>query len=385
MPVPLLDLNAQHRPLESELKVAFERVLHSGQFIGGPDIAEFEREIATFTGAKYAVGVSSGTDALLLALMALDIGPGDEVLCPSFTFFATAGCVSRLGATPVFVDSLIETFNIDTDDAARKITARTKAIIPVHLFGQCADMHAVLSLAERHKLHVIEDAAQSLGATYNAKSAGTMGKFGIYSFFPTKNLGALGDAGMLVCNDSNLAEKARILRNHGMSPRYYHQMIGGNFRLDSLQAAFLRVKFPHYQDYVAKRRRNAAVYTTTLSKIPKCALASDRVAVRSPETTIILPVAGPGQFHIWNQYTIRVVGNGQRDRLRAHLASREIASEIYYPVPLHAQECYRAKANALDFPGANTLAAEVLSLPNHSELLPDQLDQVCGAVSEFIA
>jgi dTDP-4-amino-4,6-dideoxygalactose transaminase len=381
MTVPLLDLNAQNGPLESELKQAFERVLRSGQFISGPDVALLEEEMVKFTGAQHAVGLSSGTDALLVALMALDIGPGDEVLCPSFTFFATASSVARLGAVPVFVDSYLDTFNIDMTDAARKTTPRTKAIIPVHLFGQCANMGRVLELATTHKLHVIEDAAQSIGAAYQGRSAGTLGTFGIYSFFPTKNLGALGDAGMLVTNDSRLAEKVRILRNHGMNPRYYHQMIGGNFRLDSLQAAFLRVKLPHYHEYVANRQRNARFYNEELAKLSGCTF-SNLPGVSSAR--IILPVAQEGMVHIWNQFTIRVLGNGMRDKLRAHMASRGIASEIYYPVPLHQQECFRYLNQGGNIPNASTLATQVLSLPIHSELSTNQLRQVVDAISEFL-
>ena len=268
MNVNLLDLKAQNGALEPELREAFLRVLRSGHFILGPEVEKFERVLAEFTGAKYALGVSSGTDAILLALMALDIGPGDEVLCPSFTFFATAGCVSRVGAKPVFVDSCPVCFNLDLRDAAKRITPRTKAILPVHLFGQMADMDGVLNLASKHGLRVIEDAAQAMGATYHGKQAGTMGDFGTISFFPTKNLGALGDAGALLTNDAALFAKAKILRLHGMDPKYYHQVVGGNFRLDALQAAMLSVKLPHFNDYTAARRRNATLYTERLSKLP---------------------------------------------------------------------------------------------------------------------
>src|SRR4051812_10066730 len=301
MAVPLLDLNAQNIPLEAELKSVFDRVLKSGQFILGPEVQKFETEIASFTGAKHAIGVSSGTDAILLALMALDIQPGDEVLCPTYTFFATAGCVARIGAVPVFVDALPETFNLDVADAIRKISPRTKAIIPVHLFGQCADMDAVMELAKAHKLAVIEDAAQSLGARYKGRGAGTIGTFGTYSFFPSKNLGGLGDGGLLVTNDDALAERAMLLRTHGSKPKYYHKYIGGNFRLDALQAAFLRVKLPHYTEYTARRRANAAYYTEKLSKLPGVVLASDYKATDGNGTKLVLPVARPECDHIWNQ------------------------------------------------------------------------------------
>jgi dTDP-4-amino-4,6-dideoxygalactose transaminase len=253
MNVNLLDLKAQNGALEPELNEAFLRVLRSGHFILGPEVERFERALAEFTGAKHALGVSSGTDAILVALMALGIGPGDEVLCPSFTFFATAGCVARVGATPVFVDSCPVCFNLDVRDAARRITPRTKAIIPVHLFGQAAEMDGVLELAAKSGLKIIEDAAQAMGATYRGKQVGTLGDFGTISFFPTKNLGALGDAGALLANDTALFERAKILRMHGMEPKYYHQVVGGNFRLDALQAAMLSVKLPHFNGYTAAR------------------------------------------------------------------------------------------------------------------------------------
>ena len=251
MNVNLLDLKAQNGALEPELNEAFLRVLRSGHFILGPEVDRFERALAEFTGAKHALGVSSGTDAILVALMAHGIGPGDEVLCPSFTFFATAGCVARVGATPVFVDSCPVCFNLDVRDAARRITPRTKAIIPVHLFGQPAEMDGVLDLARRHGLRVIEDAAQAMGATYRGRQVGTLGDFGTISFFPTKNLGALGDAGALLTNDTALFERAKILRMHGMDPKYVHQVVGGNFRLDALQAAMLSVKLPRFDGYSA--------------------------------------------------------------------------------------------------------------------------------------
>src|SRR5688572_8975611 len=290
MAVPLLDVNAQNLPLERELNEAFLRVLRTGQFCMGPDVGAFEGELAKFAGLKHAIGLSSVTDAILLALMALDIKAGDEVLCPTFTFFATAGCIARAGATPVFVDADPLTFNLDVADAAKKITPKTKAIIPVHLFGQSANMDAVMELARKHKLAVIEDAAQSLGAKYNGRSVGSIGTFGTYSFFPSKNLGALGDAGMVVANDDALAEKARLLRTHGAKPKYYHKLVGANFRLDSIQAAFLRVKLPHYNDYTKRRKANAAYYTEKLSKIPGVALASDSA---EGSAKIILPVAQP--------------------------------------------------------------------------------------------
>ena len=391
MNVNLLDLKAQNAALEPELHEAFLRVLRSGHFILGPEVEKFERALAEFTGAKHALGVSSGTDAISVALMALDIGPGDEVLCPSFTFFATAGCVARVGATPVFVDSCPVCFNIDLCDAARRITPRTKAILPVHLFGQAAEMDGVLALAREHKLRVVEDAAQAMGATYRGRQVGTMGDFGTISFFPTKNLGALGDAGALVTNDDALFERAKILRMHGMNPKYYHQVIGGNFRLDALQAAMLSVKLPHFNDYTAGRRRNAALYTERLSQVPGVQEAESKdlgcAVSGSSETTarVVLPSAYSHNGHIWNQYTLRVIGQGQRDALRSHLTARGIGSEIYYPLPLHEQGCFLHlgyKPN--DIPVAHRLAGEVLSLPIYPEIPAQQIEQVCAAIAEFL-
>jgi dTDP-4-amino-4,6-dideoxygalactose transaminase len=391
MTVNLLDLKAQNGALEPELQEAFLRVLRSGHFILGPEVEKFERALAGFTGAKHALGVSSGTDAILLALMALGIGPGDEVLCPSFTFFATAGCVARVGAKPVFVDVCPVCFNLDVRDAVKKITPRTKAILPVHLFGQSADMDGILNLAREHKLHVIEDVAQAMGATYRGNQAGTMGDFGTISFFPTKNLGALGDAGALVTNNPELFEKAKILRLHGMEPKYFHPMIGGNFRLDALQAALLSVKLPHFNGYTEARRRNAARYTQRLIHLPGVVEAGPedcgcaRAATSAATTRILLPVAYPHNGHIWNQYTLRVIGAGKRDALRAHLTARGIGSEIYYPLPLHEQECFAYLGyQPGDFPVAHRLAGEVISLPIYPEIPAEQIEQVCAAIADFL-
>jgi dTDP-4-amino-4,6-dideoxygalactose transaminase len=389
MTVNLLDLKAQNGALDAELKAAFERVLRSGYFILGPEVEKFERDLGAFADARHALGVSSGTDALLLALMALGIGPGDEVLCPSFTFFATAGCVSRVGATPVMVDSLPSTFNLDVRDAERRVTPRTRAIIPVHLFGQAADMDAVLALAAKHDLRVIEDAAQALGAAYRGRPVGTLGDFGVASFFPTKNLGALGDAGALVTQDAALAERARILRVHGMEPKYHHQFIGGNFRLDALQAALLSVKLPHAAAYTAARCRNAELYTARLAALPNVRVASAADDVVSPTESeaarLVLPAVLPGNDAIWNQYTLRVCDAGGRDALRTHLAARGIGSEIYYPVPLHEQKCFAALGyQPEELPWAHRFAGEVLSLPIYPELPEVQLEEVCAAIAEFL-
>jgi dTDP-4-amino-4,6-dideoxygalactose transaminase len=382
MNVGLLDLKAQNGALEPELREAFLRVLRSGIFILGPEVDRLEKALAEFSGARHALGVSSGTDAILLALMALGIGPGDEVLCPSFTFFATAGCVARVGAKPVFVDSDPVSFNLDLRDAARRITPRTKAILPVHLFGQAADMDGVLELAQAHGLRVIEDAAQAMGATYHDRQVGTLGDFGTISFYPSKNLGALGDAGALLTNDAELARKVRVLRLHGMDPKYYHRAIGGNFRIDALQAALLSVKLPHFSDYTAARRRNAALYTERLAALPGVRVAA---LPEEPGASLLLPATLPGRGHIWNQYTVRVPGAGRREALRAHLTARGIGWDIYYPVPLHEQECFSyLDHRAEDFPVAHRLAGEALSLPIYPELGAEAVGQVCSAVEEFL-
>jgi dTDP-4-amino-4,6-dideoxygalactose transaminase len=378
MAVPLLDVNAQNLALESELKAAFERVLYSGQFIMGQEIAELERSIAAMVRVKHAIGVSSGTDAILLALMALGIGPGDEVLCPTFTFFATAGCIARAGALPVFVDADPHTFNLDVDDAARKVSSKTKAIFPVHLFGQCADMDPVMDLAKERGLHVIEDAAQSLGARYKGKSAGSIGTFGTFSFFPSKNLGGLGDGGMLVCNDDELAEKARLLRIHGSKPKYHHKLIGGNFRLDTLQAAFLSVKLPHYEKYTRKRQANASYYSENLNKLGGAVF--DNNSTEADRTVkFILPHAMPECEHIWNQYTIRILG-GARDKVRKDLTDHGIGSEIYYPIPMHRQECFSYCHAQESCPTASMLADQVLSIPIYPELSRAQQEEIITVI-----
>jgi len=380
MAVPLLDLCAQNLPLESELRNAFDRVLASGHFIMGPDVGFLEAEIASLVGAKYAIGVSSGTDAILLALMALGIEAGDEVLCPSFTFFATAGCIARVGAKPVFVDSDPATFNISVAEAKRKLTSRTKAIIPVHLFGQCAEMDSIMELARSNGLFVIEDAAQSLGARYKGRFAGTLGDFGSFSFFPSKNLGAFGDAGLIVTNDDGLREKASILRTHGSKPKYYHKYIGGNFRIDTLQAALLRVKLPHYHRYTEQRKANAAYYSDKLSQI-------DGVTFQTGEndsnTRLILPKVQDDRDHIWNQYTLRVPGKGRRDQLRRLLTEAGIGTEIYYPRPMHLQDCFSQSGAAVQSscPVAELLANEVLSIPIYPELTTAQQEAVVRQLS----
>lgn len=368
MPVPLLDLNQQNAALHPQLVAAFERVLRSGHFILGAEVDAFEKEAAQFLGAKHAISVSSGTDAILVALMALDLTPGDEVICPSFTFFATAGCIARAGATPVFADSLADSFNLDPADVARRITLRTRAIMPVHLFGQSADLDPILALAQQHNLAVIEDTAQGLSAKYRGRACGTWGDFGTYSFFPSKNLGGFGDGGLVTTQRDDLAEKVRLLRTHGAKPKYYHQRVGGNFRLDALQCALLRAKLPHLPAYSAARQRNAAFYSEKLAGL----------------SGITLPVTLPANDHIWNQYTLRISGAGRRDALRQHLTTAGIGHEIYYPLPLHQQECF-AHLPKVKLPVAEQLALEVLSIPIFPELTSGQKDEVVAALRAFAA
>jgi dTDP-4-amino-4,6-dideoxygalactose transaminase len=367
MKVPLLDLKAQYQTIRSEVRAAIDRVCDSQHFILGPEVAACESEIAAYVGAAHALGVSSGTDALLVALMAAGIGPGDEVITSPFTFFATAGVVARLGARPVFADIEEQSFNLDAALIESRMSARTKAILPVHLFGRCADMQSINAVARRGGLPVIEDAAQAIGARdARQRSAGSSGAMGCFSFFPSKNLGAFGDGGMVVTQDAALAERLRILRVHGGEPKYYHKQIGGNFRLDALQAAVLRVKLRHLPLWTEARRKNAQRYRELLAQ------ADLADAVTAPEDT-------PG--HIYNQFVIRC---RERDALRAFLRGREIETEIYYPVPLHLQECFAGlQYRAGDFPRAEKAAGEVLALPIYPELSEEQQEFVVESLAQF--
>ncbi|SDU21233.1 dTDP-4-amino-4,6-dideoxygalactose transaminase [Verrucomicrobium sp. GAS474] len=377
MKVPLLDFSRQDAALTGDLRAAFERVLASGQFIMGPEVEALERECASYLGGGVeAIGLSSGTDAILLALMALGIGPGDEVICPAYTFFATAGCVSRTGATPVFVDVLPGCFTIDPSQVAARITPKTKAIIPVHLFGQSADLEATLEIANRHRIPVIEDAAQAIGTEFEGRAVGTLGLMGCYSFFPTKNLGALGDGGLLVTPDRALGKRLRALRNHGMHVKYHHESVGGNFRLDALQAAFLRAKLPRLDAAHEARRANAALY--------------DKLFAESalPFASLLLPRLCRGS-HIYNQYVIRLPaeGNGRsrRDALRQHLADQGVTTEIYYPIPLHLQECFAPLGyRPGSLPVSEALAQETLALPIFPELRPEEIAFVVREIATFL-
>ena len=385
MKVPLLDLKAQYDTIRPELEQAIHDVMESQQFILGPFVQQCEEAIAKYCSSPHGVGMSSGTDALLICLMAENVGPGDEVITTPYTFFATVGAISRLGATPVFVDIDPVTYNIAPDQIAARITPRTKAIIPVHLYGQSADMQAIMDVAAAHGVVVIEDAAQSLGAEYNGRRSGTLGEYGCFSFFPSKNLGAAGDGGMVVTSDAARAEKLRILRAHGSSPKYYHRMVGGNFRLDALQAAIVSAKLRHLDSWTEGRRRNAERYNRLFAEsgLTVCN-TREQVANRGNggrgAPHVVLPTETT-QRHVFNQYVIRV---SARDELRAALQKKNVGTEVYYPVPMHAQECFRGLGYHVgDFPESETAAAQTLALPIYPELTDAQAAYVVHCIREF--
>ncbi len=366
--VPLLDLNAQYRPLRRAILDAMTRVADSQQFILGPEVEAFEREAASRLEVAHAVAVSSGTDALTVALMALGVGPGAEVVTPTYSFFATAGSVARLGATPVFVDVDPTTLNLDPARLGAALSPRTRAIIPVHLFGLSADLDPILALAREAGVPVVEDAAQAIGSRYHGQLVGGFGAAGCFSFFPSKNLGAFGDGGLVTTNDASLAREIRLLRNHGAEPKYVHARIGGNFRMDALQAAVLRVKLPHLETWTANRRRNADRYRRLIDE--------HGLAGR-----LQLPVEPPGFTHIYNQFVVR---GEERDGLRAHLTSRQIGTEIYYPVPFHRQPCFATLGRGSDvFPVADRAAATSLALPIFGELTLAQQRHVVRSIAEY--
>jgi dTDP-4-amino-4,6-dideoxygalactose transaminase len=367
--VPLLDLQAQYAPLRSELIEAITRVCDTQQFILGPEVDALERELAASLGSDHTVAVSSGTDAILAVLMALGIGPGDEVITSTYSFFATAGCIVRVGATPVLVDIVPQTFNLDPAAVTSAITPRTRAIMPVHLFGLCADMDPILAAARAAGVPVIEDACQAIGARHKDRGAGTIGTAGCLSFFPSKNLGAFGEGGLITTNDASLARELRLLRNHGAEPKYFHRRVGGNFRLDALQAAVLRVKLPHLARWTSMRRRNADRYETLFH-------AAGLSAVTRPVV--------PASFtHIFNQYIVRVP---RRDTVRARLAAAGIGTEVYYPVPFHRQECFRPLGlSSRAFPHADEAAATSLALPIYGELTLEQQETVVGALAAALS
>lgn len=385
--IPFLDLQAQYRAIEAEVMESVREICMSQQFILGPRVRELEERIAEYSQCRYGIGVSSGTDALLVALMALDIGPGDEVITTSYTFFATAGVVSRLGARPLFCDIDPVTYNLSPDAVAklladqcawqggrlvnRKTGGVVKVLMPVHLFGQLADMEPLLELARRHRLHVIEDAAQAIGAEYaDGRRAGSLGDIGCFSFFPSKNLGAFGDAGMCTTNDATLAKRLALLRVHGAQPKYHHAVVGGNFRLDALQAAVLLVKFRYLDQWTARRQENARHYDVAFQKADL-------------GRHVVTPQVLAGYRHIFNQYVVRV---GRRDALKEYLAQAGIGTEIYYPVPLHMQRCFeRLGYRAEDCPESRRAAAETLALPIYPELTAVQKYHIVDTIAAFYA
>ncbi len=365
MQVPLLDLKAQYATIKDEVLAAVSEVLESQRCIGGPKVAELEEKIAAISDSRFAVGTSSGTDAILNSLMSLDIGAGDEIITTPFTFFATVGCITRTGAKPVFVDIDPRTFNIDPALIASAVTEKTRVIMPVHLFGQMSDMDPIMEIANKYNLAVIEDAAQSITSTYKGRKSGSIGTAGCFSFFPSKNLGGIGDGGMIVTNDEQLYERLFVMRNHGSKPKYYHKYIGGNFRLDAIQAAALLVKLPHLNEWSQGRRCNAAYY-----------------GKRFAGTVVKTPYINPDCVTIYNQYVIRVP---RRDEVAAYLSEKNIGCAIYYPVPLHLQECFSyLGCKEGDFPESEKAAKEVLAIPVYPELTDEQLQYVAGKIEEFV-
>jgi len=365
MQVPLLDLKAQYAIIKDDVLTTVSEVLESQRYIDGPKVTELEEKIAAISDCKFAVGASSGTDAILNSLMSLDIGAGDEVITTPFTFFATVGCIARTGAKPIFVDIDPKTYNIDPNLVEQAVTKRTKAIVPVHLFGQMADMDPIVEIAEKYNLAVIEDAAQSITSTYKGRKAGSIGTVGCFSFFPSKNLGGAGDGGMIVTNNEQLYRRLKIMRNHGSNPKYYHQFVGGNFRLDAIQAAVLLVKLSYLDDWSEARRRNAALYNEKFT-----------------DTVVETPYIHPDCVSIYNQYVIRIP---KRDEVVAHLRKENIGCEIYYPCPMHLQECFRNLGYKQgDFPETEKASKEVLAIPVYPELTDDMQDCVAEKIISFV-
>jgi dTDP-4-amino-4,6-dideoxygalactose transaminase len=395
--VPLLDLKAQYATIRDEVRAAVDEVLESQQCILGPAVTACEAALAPYCGATHAITVSSGSDALLLALMAEDIGPGDEVITTPFTFFATAGAIARVGARPVFADIDPVTYNIDPAQIEAKITKNTKAILPVHLYGQCADMDPIMAAADARGIPVIEDAAQAIGSEYKGRRAGSIGRYGCFSFFPSKNLGAAGDGGLVTTQDDALAERLRVLRVHGSKPKYYYHMIGGNFRFDSIQAAIVSVKLRHLDRWTAARQSNAARYRRLFAA---AGIAGDGLSLgataglsgsadstvgqanRGTHNIVGLPHEVAGNRHIYNQFVIRVP---RRDALMAFLKERNIGVEVYYPLSLHEQNCFASLGHRTgDFPASEAAAKEVLALPIYPELSDAQAEWVVANIAEFL-
>ena len=378
--VPLLDLKAQYADIRDEVRRALDRVIESQQFILGPEVEALEREVAEYSQCSHGIGVSSGTDALLVALMAVGVKPGDEVITTSYTFFATAGAIHRLGARPVFVDIDPASFNISSRRLEDAVTERTRAIIPVHLFGQMAEMDPIMDVASRHGLRVIEDAAQAIGAEYRGRRAGSIGDLGCFSFFPSKNLGAFGDGGMVTTNHPDLADRVRVLRNHGHKPKYINAVVGGNFRLDAIQAAVVRVKLAHLDAWTEARQRNAQCYRDLLSDAGLTSPIEPDEA-RWGASSVTAPQELPERRHIYNQFVIR---SRLRDELKRYLTDRGIGTEVYYPMPLHLQECFHDLGwSAGGLPNAETAAEESLALPIYPELTFEMIETVVGAIGQF--
>ncbi|HEX8491220.1 MAG TPA: DegT/DnrJ/EryC1/StrS family aminotransferase [Pyrinomonadaceae bacterium] len=391
-PVPLLDLKAQYAAIRDEIREAIDRVADSQHFILGPEVEALEAEVAAYSQCEFGIGVSSGTDALLVALMAINLKPGDEVITTPYTFFATAGAVARLGGRPVFVDIDPLTYNIDPAQIEAAITERTRAIIPVHLYGQMVDMNPIMEVARRHNVVVIEDAAQAIGSEYEGRRAGTIGDMACFSFFPSKNLGGFGDGGMVTTNNAELNKQVKLLRNHGYAPKYYNKVVGGNFRLDAIQAAVLRVKLKYLDSWTEKRQQNAATYRRLFEEaelsiqpqfvgLTSDAAKSEAANSLSEMSGVVLPFEAPNVRHIYNQFIIR---SGQRDALLAHLKERRIGTEIYYPVPMHVQECFAERGyKTEDFPQSERAARETLALPIYPELTESMMQTVVDAIADF--
>ena len=368
---PLLDIGRGNQPLKLEIMEAISEIIDCGRFIGGPYVAELEAAVAKVSQTKFGIGCASGSDAILLALMAIGVEPGDEVICPSFTFFATASAITRLGGVPVFVDIEPGTFNLDVTKLEQLITSKTKAIIPVHLFGQCCEMDPILEIAKQHNLRVIEDCGQSIGASYNGRAAGSMSDVGCFSFYPTKNIGGFGDGGMLTSNDPEISDRLRLLANHGMRPRYYHQVVGINSRLDAIQAAVLCKKMDHLAEYSSKRKANAVRYRKLLLE-------------SGLQKVVALPSTSVGSEHVWNQFTIRISGD-RRDEVRQQLADLNVGSEVYYPVPLHKQDCFaHLNCDPATLPETERAAAEVLSIPIFPELTEVEQHYVVDCLAKVL-
>jgi dTDP-4-amino-4,6-dideoxygalactose transaminase len=370
--VPLLDVARGNQPLKTEIMDAISSIIDSGRFIGGPFVESLEQTVAEVSHAQFGIGCASGSDALLLALMAIGIEAGDEVICPSFTFFATASAIHRLGGVPVFVDIEPETFNIDVTKIEQAITSRTKAIIPVHLFGQCCDMDPILEIAAKKNLKIIEDCAQSIGASDRGRRAGSMGAVGCFSFYPTKNIGGFGDGGMMTTNDADIADRLRLLANHGMRPRYFHQAVGINSRLDAMQAAVLTIKMNHFESYCQRRTENAENYQQLIAQSGLAPILS-------------VPQSSFNCEHVWNQFTVRIP-DGRRNEVRQRLAEMQIGSEIYYPIPLHEQDCFNYLAiEPGSLPETELAASEVLSLPIFPELTSAEQQYVVQSLAKVIS